>query len=88
MSVSPETLTERAEWRRIVGQQIMLRREERGFSQHRLANLVGCDSAKISRYESGHLSPSAHTLFKIARALSCSMDFFYGPIKRENLVKF
>lgn len=76
-------------WNEIIGQQIMIRREECGLTQEQLAILVKLsDKGTISGYESGKRAPSAHTLFRISKALNCSMDFFYGPIRRENLVQF
>lgn len=76
------------DWNRIVGEQIFLRREERGMTQKQLAEQVGVNKNQISMIESGSRVPSVHTLFKISRALTCQMDCFYGPIKRENLVVF
>lgn len=91
MSVYQGEVNERQRWNQIVGLQICLRREDRGMTQMDLARAVGLaenDKGTISKYESGSHLPSAHMLFKLAKALSCSMDFFYGPIKRENLVRF
>lgn len=76
------------EWNEIVGLQIYNRRTEKNLTQKELGEMVGVKKHRITQIESGVSPPSAHTLFKIARALCCQMDVFYGPIKRENLVKF
>lgn len=79
---------EDVDWSFSVGQRITERRELLGITQMELAKRAGVDRGQLSRWEMGHAEPTSHHLFRLARALSCSMDMFYGEIKRRNLVKF
>ena len=50
-------------------------RQERGWSQEHLAQIVGIGQQYISKYESGKLSPSFKTLEKLADTFGVSVDF-------------
>lgn len=45
-----------------------------GMTQKQLADMIGCQTRDISRWERGHHVPRSDTLAKIAQALGCSMD--------------
>jgi transcriptional regulator with XRE-family HTH domain len=49
-------------------------RRERGLSQRQLAELVGCETMLISRYERGTGLPKMETLVTLAHALRVSLD--------------
>jgi transcriptional regulator with XRE-family HTH domain len=50
-------------------------RAEKGLSQGQLATKIGGDGRQISRYENGHITPSAEALVKLAQMLDCSVDY-------------
>lgn len=49
-------------------------RNERGFSQARLAELAGVDRKTINRIENGHFSPSLDTLTRLSVVLKCRLS--------------
>lgn len=49
-------------------------RRERSLSQRQLAQLVGCETMLISRYERGTGLPKMDTLVTLAQALRVSLD--------------
>lgn len=49
-------------------------RRERGLTQKDLANLVGCETVLISRYERGEGLPKFDTLVALAQTLRVSTD--------------
>lgn len=72
------------EWNRLIGEQIFLRREQKGITQKELAKAVGLyGNGGISQMESGTAAPSGHTLFKIANVLGCKLDDFYCSVSLE-----
>jgi transcriptional regulator with XRE-family HTH domain len=58
-----------------LGERLKALRLEKGLSQGELAEMVGGDGRQISRYENGHITPSAEVLAKLAQALDCSVDY-------------
>ncbi|HMQ27436.1 MAG TPA: helix-turn-helix transcriptional regulator, partial [Acidimicrobiales bacterium] len=50
-------------------------RKEAGWSQGDLGERIGTDPGRISRYESGRITPSADALVRIAEALDVSLDY-------------
>ncbi|NCX17423.1 MAG: XRE family transcriptional regulator [Actinobacteria bacterium] len=56
-----------------VAARLVTLREERGFSQARLAELAGVDRKTINRIENGHFSPSLDTLTRISVVLKCRL---------------
>jgi len=50
-------------------------RSERGWSQGELGERIGADPAQISRYENGHIAPSADAIIRLAEALEVSCDY-------------
>ncbi|HVQ77900.1 MAG TPA: XRE family transcriptional regulator [Candidatus Binatia bacterium] len=56
-----------------LGQRIKGLRAERGLQQRQLAEKAGLTPSMVSQIESGRLTPSLHTLGKVAGALSVSI---------------
>jgi putative transcriptional regulator len=54
-------------------------RKQKGFTQMKLAELVGVNRFHISRIERGKSSPSLKLLMKIADALDVSLDDLFLP---------
>lgn len=50
-------------------------RNENKWSQGDLAERIGGDAAQISRYEHGHITPSADALVRLAEAFDVSCDY-------------
>jgi transcriptional regulator with XRE-family HTH domain len=59
-----------------IGERIKELRSEHRLSQADLAAKIGgADAGQISRYENGHISPSADAIIRIAEALDVSCDY-------------
>jgi transcriptional regulator with XRE-family HTH domain len=58
-----------------IGERIKELRTEHRWSQGDLAAKVGADAGQISRYENGHISPSADAVVRLAEALDVSCDY-------------
>lgn len=58
----------------LLGERIKALRKEKGWSQGELAEKVGTDGRQISRYENGHITPSADVLVKLAEVFDVSID--------------
>jgi putative transcriptional regulator len=57
-----------------VADRLIALRDERGFSQARLAELAGVDRKTINRIENGHFSPSLDTLTRLSVVLKCRLS--------------
>jgi transcriptional regulator with XRE-family HTH domain len=73
--------------RKEIGERVLLRRRELGWTQHELGAKVGCPYQVISRLESGRQSVLAERLAAIAEALSVSADYLLGLSDKRPLVK-
>lgn len=60
---------------KIFGERVRLLRNEKGWSQSELAEKIGGDARKFSRYENGHGTPSVEALVKIAEIFDVSIDY-------------
>lgn len=58
-----------------LGERIRQLRKETGWSQAQLGEHIGTDSQRVSRYETGRISPSVATLILIAEAFNVSIDY-------------
>lgn len=58
-----------------IGERIKQLRKEQKLSQGDLAAKVGGDAGQISRYENGHIAPSADAIVRLAEALDVSCDY-------------
>jgi transcriptional regulator with XRE-family HTH domain len=48
--------------------------QEAGWSQAELAEKIGVDPGRVSRYEAGRITPSAEALVRLAQILNVSID--------------
>jgi len=62
-----------------VGERIRVAREQRGFSQKRLAERIERRQATISDMERGRMQPDATTLVVMAEVLEKPLLFFFPP---------
>lgn len=53
-------------------------REERNYSQEKLAELLSIGALQIWRYENGETEPKGEMLAKIAKFLNVSADYLLG----------
>lgn len=58
-----------------LGERIRQLRKEYKWSQGDLAAKISADAAQISRYENGHMAPSADAVVRLAQALDVSCDY-------------
>jgi transcriptional regulator with XRE-family HTH domain len=58
-----------------IGERIKTLRSEQRWSQGDLATKIGADPGQISRYENGHIAPSADAIVRLAEALDVSCDY-------------
>ena len=63
---------------RTFGQRLRDARIRAGLSQSELEERSGIPKARLSRYENGHVSPSIHTLERLAVALGVSEASLLG----------
>jgi transcriptional regulator with XRE-family HTH domain len=57
-----------------LGDRIRQLRKEAGWSQAELGDKIGTDSQRVSRYETGKITPSLDAIVRIAQALNVSID--------------
>jgi transcriptional regulator with XRE-family HTH domain len=57
------------------GQKLKRLRQERDWSQEKLAEEIGVKRLAINKYESGQTKPSAETLQKISEVFGVSIDY-------------
>lgn len=69
------TMAEHAATALPLGERLKQLRRDRGWSQADLATKVGADAGQISRYENGHMTPSAEAVAKLAEILDVSCDY-------------
>jgi len=65
------------ELRRSVGKKLKKFRNDKGFTQKELGDLIGVQNNSISAYERGAASLGQDILFKLARHLDVSVDDFF-----------
>lgn len=68
----------------LLGSRLRKWRENRGYTQEDLANLLGISSQQIYRYESGKNDPTGDLLSRMAKVLSVSADFLLGLVDDPN----
>ena len=83
-----------------IGSRIKQRREELGYTQPKLAELVGVSKGTIGNYESNVSSPNEDILFKLFDILKCDANFLYqdnidwevfdetSPSEKEHIKKY
>lgn len=60
---------------KLLGKKIKIIRLERGMTQEKLAELVGCNTSHISNIENNYTKLSLNVLLAIANAQSVSIDY-------------
>jgi len=68
-----------------LGQRIKALRAERALQQRQLAEKAGLTPSMLSQIESGRLTPSLHTLGKLAGALGVSIGSLFEPAPNGRL---
>lgn len=61
-----------------LGENMMLLRKKKGFSQADLGRKIGTSGDVVGRYERGDIKPSIEVVAKIADALEVSVDYLIG----------
>ena len=64
-----------------LGDNMMLLRKKKGFSQANLGKLIGTSGDVIGLYERGDINPSIDVVTNIAEALEVSLDYLVGKTK-------
>ena len=65
-----------AECRNSFGDMLQNILDRKGISRYKLSELTGFDPARISNYVNGKATPNLYSLYKLAKALDCSIDDF------------
>lgn len=60
------------------GDRLKTLREDRGYTHHKLAELLDLGASQIWRYETGKTDPSGDILVRIARVFDVSVDYLLG----------
>ncbi len=63
-----------------VGKRLRVRRSLLGFSQEKLANLIGLTFQQVQKYERGTNRVSAGRLYEISRILDVPVSYFFEQI--------
>jgi transcriptional regulator with XRE-family HTH domain len=64
----------------LIGARIRRRREEMGFTQSELGNLAGVTYQQVQKYERGDNRVSGSMLYRIAKALGSSVQYFFQDL--------
>lgn len=67
-----------------IGLKIKEFRDQRGLTQKELADLIEMGNTTIANYEKGFRTPKKNTLFKIANALSVTIDDLFPFLKQSD----
>lgn len=70
-----------------IGSKIKELRKNKGLTQKELAILVNMGDTTIANYEKGFRTPKKNTLFKLANALSVTIDDLFPPIQKIDNAK-
>ena len=69
-----------------IGERLRSIRKERGYKQEVFAEMIGCSSVTVSRWENGQCTMKIGELAKVAECLGISADYLLGIEKRENAI--
>ena len=64
-----------------VGSRVRLRRTLMGFSQVKLAQMLGLTFQQVQKYEKGHNRMGSSRLFQISRLLDVPISFFFDEMR-------
>ena len=70
-----------------LGETILKKRQARGLSQEKLAELVGVSRQAVSKWEVGDAIPDTDKLIPLARALGITVDELLGNVPEEEEVQ-
>ncbi|MHB1646499.1 MAG: XRE family transcriptional regulator [Candidatus Acididesulfobacter diazotrophicus] len=68
-----------------IGLLIKKRREELGYTQTKLAELIDMETIYIQRFESGYSKIAIDYLAKIAKILQVDIDYFFPATKSKSI---
>jgi len=68
-----EKANEKKQFAKLVGARIKDVRKQNGFTQEKLAEIAGYDSAYIGHIETGRYSPSVYTVWRMAKAMEVDL---------------
>ena len=69
------------------GKEIARLRKEKGFSQEKLAELLGVSRQAVTKWESGKTNPDTENLLAIAEIFGVSLDELCGAETKETKPK-
>ncbi|UFU03048.1 helix-turn-helix transcriptional regulator [Ruania suaedae] len=58
---------------------VAVRRKDRGWSQHHLADLLGVSRQTVISIEKGRFDPSLPLAFRLAAAFGCRIEDLFEP---------
>ncbi len=64
--------------RRFSPSRLLVRRKALGMTQQEVADLACLSTVSVSNIENGKKEPMARTLAALARALRCSVNYFFA----------
>lgn len=56
-------------------------RKKKGFTQERLAEMLGCKKTTISNWENGHSAPSLMDAFRVAELLDSDINVLFSALR-------
>lgn len=65
----------------IIGGNIRLRRKAKGWTQRKLAEVVGTTSNQVAVWERGEARPSDRNLEALSRELGCRLADLFGEVE-------
>jgi transcriptional regulator with XRE-family HTH domain len=77
--MSEDMQVQEIEERHHLSQQIFFRRQQRDWTQERLAAEAGLTQAQVATVEAGQANPTFRTLVKLASALGCNVADLCEP---------
>ncbi|MDB4866900.1 MAG: family transcriptional regulator [Cohnella sp.] len=69
-----------------IGSRIALLRDQRGWTQEKLATSLGISRAALSHYEKNRREPDMETLTKVADLFNVTIDYLVGRTDNPHMV--
>lgn len=75
--------------RKQLGKKIKTVRKSKGYTQEKLAELIGIEPPSLSYIETGKFSPSLETLQKLASVLNVEIWelYYFSPLSNDKMIK-
>jgi transcriptional regulator with XRE-family HTH domain len=70
-----------------IGDKIQMLRKQQGWSQQRVAKLIGTSGPIIGRYERGEMTPSVEVAKKLANTFGVTLDFLVDDTGKTAEIK-